>query len=424
MSTDTIVTLADGREARIVGDDAHDTITVQLLSSAGAPLGQPITVAQPHDIGGGFAHVRIDTSSVAVTALTDGGFEVVYHASTSDAEGFSAGDLEGVRVSADGHVGSAVHLAAVESSARGAGGFGGNPQLTELAGGRFAVSYDSQDFDTFERAHHLALADANGVVYKDLVVDPGATVTASSGDITVTSTVNGVTFREILGLDGSVLTPRFEVHEFTQTIGDFSGQLVQFTAHDQLTLVNPGGAVAGGPNSELVFSETSTGTGMLVWVPDTNHPENSFTIGQLPVGSFGIQNLADGFRPAVLKVISPQGQTSYTWFDANGSQTWDTQYATYDIHGQLTTYGATLDDGTSHQFTFDVDNVQPWTRYVDTFDAGGHLQERSVLYDDNTSWTAKFAYAGGQIVSYELDNFDTQGHQVATSFFHADGTPF
>lgn len=236
--------------------------------------------------------------------------------------------------------------------------------------------------------------------------------------------------REVLGLNGVVLADRGASKIFTLGVASNTDlERADFNpAHDQIRLVNADGSAAGGTASTLTYDERSHS---LTWDLDSQGQAPATQVADFvgpkaasPDGlPFNVANLADGFRPAVLKVIFADGSSDITWFDTTGSQPWDTLHATEDANGNVLTYGSTSDAGTQEVFTFDVTNTQAYQRYVDEIDVSGHVTERTVLYDDGSSWTAKFAFAGGPVVSYELDSFDAAGHQIGQSFFNADGTP-
>ncbi len=432
----TTITLADGREATIASGlsaDGRTTISYQFLSAAGAPLSDPALLAESdvHAFTTSPIVRTVDGADFVAAPLSDGGFELVYHTFNNDNEGFTSGSLFGIEVDADGHVGAAVFLAESSQLNRVPSTGNPHPEIAALAGDRFAVAFDSFDGDFGPTGHQVVLATAQGGTYANITLSshPDA-ITHDVGDITLTWNAGGIAEREILGPNGQILADRAASQVFTLGVSqDADLEAADFNpAHDQIRLVNADGSPAGGAASTLTYDVRSH---TLAWDPDSQGPAPATQVASFvdpkaasPDGQpFDVANLADGFRPAVLKVIAADGSQDITWFDTTNAQPWDTLHATEDPQGNVLTYGSASDNGTQQVFTFDVGNVQPWTRYVDELDVTGHVTERTVLYDDNTSWTAKYAYAGGQVVSYELDSFDAQGRQVGQSFFNADGTP-
>jgi hypothetical protein len=431
------VTLANGDRATIsgAGDGANGTISYQLFDPAGQAIGGAQVLAQGHGLNGSFFNaVRIDTQTFAATPLSTGGFEVVFNVNLGDPQGFVRDSLLGVGVDASGAV---VNPHLVDPSS----GLGVDnivigltqsgifkiplgtpvaPHIYELEGGRFAVTYETFDVNGAP-VPHIALGTPNGVYAATDLPSMPDTVTGLNGDIVLTTHQNGVDVRGVLGGDGRLLTtPGAGQVDAISTgggtpIGSFD------PAHDQISLRNADGSVAHGVASTLTFDIRSH---ILTWDQDSEGPLAATTAALVNTGDFSVVNLADDFRPEVLKVIAADGSQKIEWFDSDHSQNWDTLFATFDRAGNVTTYASTLDDGTRTVFTFDVGDTQPYQRYVDQDDAAGHVLQRTVLYDDNTSWTATFKLDfQGQVQSYELDSFDALGRQVGQSFFNADGSP-
>ncbi len=433
------VGLNDGDQVVITGfvpDQFHpgpDTLSFQLETAAGFPIGSPVTFAQDQPLNPSVSPVGLTVfaSRFDAVALTDGGFEVAYAVRTEDTNGIERVSLRVVGFDAHGQSQGAGFSVDIDHPNLSASGIVPIPPgLAELPGDRFALAFESFDAQN-QPTSHVDLASATGGVYADVVVSsrPDA-ITHAAGEVTLTWNTSGVAEREVLDLAGNVLASR-GVSKIL-SIGVASNTDLERAGfnplHDQIRLTNPDGSVAGGDHSTLTYD---AGSHILTWDPDSEGPapatQAAMLVDPKTAGSdglpFDVANLAEDFRPAVLKVIEASGAQDITWFDVDNNQPWDTLHATFDPQGRLLTYGSTLDDGAGQRFTFDADGSQPWTRYVDTLDVLGKVHERTVLYDDGTSWTAKFTFSGGQVVSYELDNFDTQGHQIGQSFFHADGTP-
>ena len=437
MPSSVTITLADGDRAVISGAGAgtDGSISYQPLDPAGQPIGTSHLLIQGHGLGStGFFHaLGVDTQTFAAVALSNGGFELVFNANLGDPQGFVRDALVGVGVDANGVIADQ-HLfdpsnglgpdnIVVDLNHWGpfkiALGTPVPPHLFALDGGRFAVGYD-----TFDQAGnptvHLSLGSLSGL-YADVTLPVAPeTVTHANGDIVLTWHQNGTLMREVLGEDGTVLAAPGTTHLYT--LPTSSGAALSFDpAHDQVSLTNPDGSVAHGTTSTLTFDARDH---TLTWDQDSEGPLPATVAAVLNTADFSVANLADDFRPEVLKVIAADGSQKIEWFDSDHSQPWDTLFATLDAAGQVTSYSSTLDDGSKTVFTFDVGNSQPYQRYVDQDDAAGHVLQRTVLYDDNTSWTATFKLdPHGQVISYELDSFDAAGRQVGQSFFNADGSP-
>jgi hypothetical protein len=438
MPNSATITLANGDRAVISGASAgaDGSISYQLLDPAGQAIGSSHVLAQGHGLGstGFFNAFGIDTQTFAATPLSTGGFEVVFNAGLGDPQGFVRNALVGVGVDANGVIADQ-HL--FDPSA----GFGPDnifvdlnapgptkipfgtpitPHVSELDGGRFAVTYETFDVNGGPVAH-VGLGTVNGLYADTEVASPPDDIVHTNGDIALIWNQSGSTLREVLAEDGTVLSARGVTHIFTASTGAVAVLNGFDPAHDQLDVVNADATQAGGPTSTLTFDARDRS---LTWDQDSAGPIQAVRLGTLDVEQIGVANLEDGFRPEVLKVIAADGSQKIEWFDSDHSQPWDTLFATLDPAGNVTTYASTLDDGTRTVFTFDIGNLQPYQRYVDQDDAAGHVLQRTVLYDDNTSWTATFKLdRAGQVVSYELDSFDAAGHQVGQSFFNADGTP-
>ncbi|HEY0437079.1 MAG TPA: hypothetical protein VGC92_10585, partial [Phenylobacterium sp.] len=228
----------------------------------------------------------------------------------------------------------------------------------------------------------------------------------------------GGTEREVLDQGGNVLAARGASHVFNVSVGGSTVIQGFNPGHDQLFVANPDGTAAGGAHSTLTFDER---THTLTWDQDSEGPSPAHQFAVLDVGRIGVSNLADNFRPAVLKDIAADGSSTITWFDTDHSQSWDTLVATEDAAGNVLTYASNSIGGTSEVFHFDVDNTQAYQRYVDDFDVTGHVVERAVLYDDGSSWTARYLYSAGQVAEYELINYDAAGHMLAHGFYSPDG---
>jgi hypothetical protein len=434
MSGTSSITLSDGRHA--VFSTAVDPVThiasisVQFTDAAGQPVGGPEVLAQgtPTNFTTGALGNAIHIDNFSAAPLANGGFEFTYFDTISDTMGFSRVHMLGVEVTAQGaFVASSGFSHQVDFPELRASGFHPDAaQLQVLPGDRVAVVYEVSTDGQI--ATHVTLTGASGA-YADLVVssptDPVSgrpdAITHSNGDIALTWNRSGATFREVLGEDGTVLSPKGVTHVFTASTGGGFAVLNGFDAvHDQLDVVNADGTQAGGAASTLTFDMRDHS---LSWDQDSEGPIQPVHIGTLNANQFGIANLEDGFRPEVLKVIGADGSETIHWFDSDHSQAWDTLLAVKNAQGQVVTYGSTLDDGSGTTFHFDVDNSQPWQRYVDQTDAGGHVLQRTVLVDNGQSWTAIFSFANGQVVSYEVDSFDVNGQLIGKGFFHADGTP-
>ncbi len=437
MPSTLTVTLANGDRATISGasDGANGTISYQLFDPAGQAIGGAQVLAQGHGLNGSFFNaVSIDTQTFAATPLSTGGFEVVFNVNLGDPQGFVRDSLLGVGVDASGAI---VNTHLVDPSS----GLGIDnivigltqsgifkiplgtpiaPHIYQLEGGRFAVTYETFGVNGAP-VPHIALGALNGVYATTELPSLPETVTGPNGDIVLTTHQNGVEVREVLGEDGHVLTAQGagQVDVISTNGGTPIGSFDP--AHDQVSLRNADGSVAHGATSTLTFDARDH---TLIWDQDSGGPAPATQAAILNSGDFSVVNLADDFRPEVLKVIAADGSQKIEWFDSDHSQTWDTLFATRDPAGNVTTYASTLDDGTRTIFTFDVGNTQLYQRYVDQDDAAGHVLQRTVLYDDNTSWTATFKLDfQGQVQSYELDSFDALGRQVGQSFFNADGSP-
>jgi hypothetical protein len=438
MSSTVTITLANGDRAIISGASAgaDGSISYQLIDPAGQAIGGSHLLAHGHGLGstGFFNALGLDTTNFAATPLSNGGFELVFNASIGDPQGFVRNALVGVGVDANGVIADQ-HL--FDPSA----GFGPDnifvglnapgvtkipfgtpvaPHVYELEGGRFAVTYETFDVNGGPVAH-VGLGTLNGLYADTEVPFLPETVTHVNGDIVLTTHQNGVLVREVLGDDGRVLATHGESHAFTVNTDGDTPLLGFDAAHDQVSLRNADGSVAHGTTSTLTFD---VGSHTLTWDGDSEGPQPATVAAVINAGDFSVVNLADDFRPEVLKVIAADGSQKIEWFDSDHSQAWDTLFATRDAAGNVTTYASTLDDGSKTVFTFDVGNTQPYQRYVDQDDAAGHVLQRTVLYDDSSSWTATFKLdPHGQVTSYELDSFDAAGHQVGQAFFNADGTP-
>ncbi len=437
MPSSVTITLANGDRATLTGASAgaDGSISYQLFDPAGQAIGTSHVLAQGHGLGstGFFNALGIDTVNFTAAPLSTGGFELVFNASLGDPQGFVRDALVGVGVDANGVIADQ-HLF---DPSQGLGpdniflgldqpgvtkipvGTPVPPHLFELDGGRYAVTYETFD-PVGNPTAHVALGNLTGL-YADVALPTAPeTVTHANGDIVLTWHQTGALVREVLGEDGSVLAAPGATHVFNTPTN--SGAALSFDpAHDQVSLTNPDGSVAHGTTSTLTFDARDH---TLTWDQDSEGPQPATVAAVLNAGDFSVANLADDFRPEVLKVIAADGSQKIEWFDSDHSQPWDTLFATLDPAGNVTTYSSTLDDGTKTVFTFDVGNTQPYQRYVDQDDAAGHVLQRTVLYDDNTSWTATFKLdPHGQVVSYELDSFDAAGHQVGQNFFNPDGSP-
>jgi hypothetical protein len=437
------IALADGPKAVDTGSgsnaDLSAKVAYQIFDAAGQPVGDPVTllhdVAPVTDIRVSLDGALADTDHFTATPRADGGFDVFLYRTETSANPNSLGerlevDLVGFRLDAHGG-GKLFFTQVVDEPLANAITPVTTPRIAELDGGRVAAT-----FTTFHAGLtptpptvHLALSDPNHLdqdtflgVYADVVL-PSApdAITHANGDITLTWNEAGGTFREVLGEDGHVLAARGLSRTVDLTVNGATDVGGFNQAHDQIVLHNADGSVASGATSTLTFDAR---THVLSWDPDSQGPAAASTAAVLGgVTALTVANLADAFRPEVMKVIAQDGSSTTQWFDSDHSQAWDTLLATFNAAGQLTTYGSTLDDGTGTTFHFDVDGAQPWQRYVDQTDAAGQVLARTVLYDDGTSWTAKFLILGGQVVNYELDSFDANGRQVGQSFFNPDGTP-
>jgi hypothetical protein len=438
MSETKTVTLIDGRQVGVTEvvpgpfqASAPTILEYQFVGSSGSGSTTPQVLDQDQTdltqtpVGHVLLPLYFDAQ-----AFTGGGFEVVYDVRTVDSEGVDRFVLKGVAVGADGSIvsnlGAQLDFPTLPiSNAQPA-----PPSVATLPGDRFVVAFETFDANNAPTSH-VDLATASGGVYADVAVSsrPDA-ITHDAGDITLTWNSSGVAEREVLGLNGVVLADRAVSKVFTLGVaGNTNLEESDFNpAHDQIRLVNADGSPAGGVASTLTYDERSHS---LTWDPDSQGPAPATQVadfvdakGASPDGlPFNVAELADGFRPAVLKVILPGGSSDITWFDTTNSQPWDTLHAQEDAQGDVLTYSSTSDNGTQELFTFDVTNTQAYQRYVDEIDVGGHVTQRTVLYDDGTSWTAKFAFSGGQVTSYEVDNFNAAGVLVGKGFFHADGTP-
>lgn len=409
--------LAGGGSVRLSADGGQ--ISFQFLDSAGQPTGAAQVLDTARTFATGPVVDLFDADRLQATALATGGFAVAYYDFTGDIDGIERITLRLAEVGADGSITRPVFPLPLDQLAGGERISGAVPnplQLFALDGQRFAVLTETFDANLAPTTH-LIVTDSSHTIFDAVLSKRPAAVVEAPGDVAITF-ADGT--REVLSLRGEVLAARGASHVLEAPLG-FPADLAGFDpAHDQLRLFNPDGSVAGGAASTLTFDLR---THALSWDPDSEGPMASLHVGVLQADRLGVANLADDFRPGVLKVIGADGGSTVTWFDTGHSQPWDSLVATEDAAGHVLTYGWTLDDGTGKLFTFDVAGVQPWQRVVDDLDTAGHVIQRSVLYDDGQSWTAIFHFAVGQVVSYELDSFDATGALVGKSFFNADGTP-
>src|SRR6185503_10146792 len=139
---------------------------------------------------------------------------------------------------------------------------------------------------------------------------------------------------EVLGTDGSVLSGPgvgrdviFSISQPGLTVDGFDA------AHDRLGVVTAGPAYAYGPTSTLTFDARDHS---LTWDQDSQGPIAPVRIGTLNgTDTLTVANLEPIFRPEVLKVIAPDGASTVEWFDADGSQPWQTLQAAYTASGAL-----------------------------------------------------------------------------------------
>jgi hypothetical protein len=405
--------------AIVTGDQG--VVSVQNFGAAdGQPIGPPVVLAQSHGFDSNGQSLSVDSDSVTATGLSTGGYEVVFNQAESDSSGFTKQFMVGFGADASGHVGLNLHLQVDDPDGFRVGGPTTSPQVYGLAGGRFAVAYETSDAN-FHLTSHVGLSDGSFGFYADATVASRPdTVSHNNGDVTLTWNSPDGPIREVLGEDGSVLMARGVSHTVTVDVAEGAVLNGFDPAHDQLVVVIGGDAVASGAHSTLTFN---AGDHTLTWDGDSEGPLAASRVAVLPnADTLGVANLADSFRPEVLKVIAADGSSTIQWFDSENSQTWDTLIATETAAGAVKTYTSVLDDGARTVFTFDADNSQPYTRYVDQEDAAGRVLIHSVVLDDNESWVAKFTYVGGHVVSYEVDSFDADGHLVGQGFFNPDGS--
>ena len=320
---------------------ADGSISYQLLDPNGQAIGASHLLAQGHGLGstGFFNAFAPDTINFTATALSNGGFEVVFNASLGDPQGFVRDALVGVGVDANGGIADQ-HLFDPSQ------GFGPDnifvgldqpgplkipagtpvaPHLFELDGGRFAVSYDTFD-PVGNPTVHLGLGNLSGL-YADVTLPVAPeSVTHANGDIVLAWHQNGALVREVLAEDGTVLAAPGATHVFS--VATNSGAPLGFDpAHDQLSLTNPDGSVAHGTTSTLTFDARDH---TLTWDQDSEGPQAATIAAVINAGDFSVANLADDFRPEVLKVIAADGSQKIEWFDSDHSQPWDSLFATLD----------------------------------------------------------------------------------------------
>ncbi len=377
-------------------EDASGALTYQPIQ----PDGEPFFFHQTLSTGG-----AIDAAAVA---LDTSGFEAVWiQQSTDPSSGALVTRLMGDAITEDGQVRPNINLPLGDLTA---------PQLQALDVGHYVVTYDVDKGQGMAAETHVRLGDFSGF-YTDLTVQSRPDhITETSGTIQLDWKTGQ---REVLGIDGKVLSTFGVSHTYNLTVGG-SATIQNFNAdHDQIRLNNLSGGIAGGAHSTLTFDER---THALTWDQDSPEgPSPPVSAGVVLTGQFGVANLAADFRPAVLKVIADDGSSTITWFDTDHSQTWNTLFATENPAGQVLTYGSMSDGGIKEVFTFDVDNSQPWQRYVDDFDLQGHVVNRAVLYDDGSSWNARYVFQGDDVAFYELTNFDAHGNQVGHGFYDSNG---
>ena len=414
-----MIGLADGRSAEIIGD--FGALTFQFFDRLGQPIGSPVAIDRNHDFTLSPVSDTLDLDHFVGVPLSGGGFEVAYYDLRSDTQGFEHFELRAASVGAGGQV---LRNVGIDIDTVGFGQKVGlapsTPlQLFALTGDRFALV--SETFDSslqpLKVLSHVYIGGPDGLISDTVVASRPIAVTEAPGDISFTF-ADGT--HQVFSLTGVALSGLGQSQVFTASVShptDFGG--FDFR-HDQMFLTNPDGSAANGPATTLTFDAR---THVLSWDPDSEGPAPSQTLGILDAPDIGVANLADGFRPAVLKVIAGDGSHTIEWFDNTASHEWDTLVAHDDAAGNLLSYGWTLDSGVGKLFTFDVANVQPWQRVVDDLDTGGHVTQRSVLYDDGQSWTATFQLENGVVVRYEVDSFDAAGVLVGKGFFYPDGTP-
>jgi hypothetical protein len=443
MSKSFGVSTGPGATAIVTGDQG--VISFQRYDANGLVAGGPTVIAESHGLDGKFFGVGVDVDSFAVVSLTTGGFEVVFDEASGDPQGFTRQLLVGVEVDAAGNLITSpsvnadngltagnFHVALDSPIGKISGAMPADPQLYELAGGRYAVAYET--FDSHNVAtSHVAFGAAAGLYSDTVVASRPDEVGGGLGDVTLiwfqTTTGSGGIptvpgfaadpLGEVLADDGSVLTPQGVFHTYTLSTTGFTAVSSFDPAHNQIAVQGPNGAYAFGPTTTLTFDVRDHS---LTWEQDSEGPSAPVLLTTLNTDTFGVANLQAAFRPEVLKVIAADGSSTIQWFDSDNSQPWETLIATETAGGAAKTYASMLDDGTKTAFTFDVDNSQPYTRYVDQDDAAGYILSRTVLVDTGNSWMATYTYAGGQVVSYEVDSFDSAGVLVAKNFFNPDGS--
>ncbi len=425
MSKELFLELAGGGQVQI--DSIGPEIAFQLRDTSGQPTGAAKILDNSVDPGHG--GVAIDGDSVVAVALSGGGFEAFYLETADFGAGRQQQELRGEFVDPTGHVPNtfpffpAVALSLEPIAVGPSGNSFAAPQLHALFGDRILVDYTTDAGGPGGAEEHLAFMNAaTGVYATATIASRPDTITDASGDITLTWHESGQTLREVFAGDGTVLAARGVSHDFSAGTASASVIAGFDEAHDQLTVLNPDGSIAGGTHSTLTFNVASH---TLTWDQDSEGPAAPTTVAVLPgVDNLTVANLAEAFRPEVLKVVAADGSSTISWFDSDRSQTWDSLAATLNAAGQTLTYAATMDDGTKTGFTFDADNSQLYQRIADQYDDAGEVVQRTVVYDDGEFWTATFTYESHHVDHYELDSFNAAGVLVSKGFFNADGSAF